>query len=325
MGSDVNRTAGRLGSNGRRSARTLADLDEHPLPIYSRAEVLRRLGATLQARSPIVAAGSSCGLVAKSAEAGGADLIVVYSTGISRLRGLPTTIFGEPNDMSLAMAGEILNVVESIPVICGVEAADPQHTRLSGLLEKVVAAGYSGIINFPTVTLLEPGTRQREAREGLGFGFARELELVRKARAHEVFTMSYVFLPEEAAAMTAAGVDCIVAHVGGTTGGMDGFRASSIDDAIEGVNGMLAAARDEREDVLVLAHGGALDSPAAVEQLYRLTDAQGFVGASSVERIPIEVAVSTAVRNFKQCTPRVVAEASSSPQHPTWEPEEHDE
>ena len=166
-------TAGRLGTNGRRSARTLADLDAHPLPIYSRAEVLRRLGATLQARSPIVAAGSSCGLVAKSAEAGGADLIVVYSTGISRLQGLPTTIFGEPNDMSLAMAGEILNVVESTPVICGVEAADPQHTRLSGLLEKVVAAGYSGIINFPTVTLLEPGTRQREAREGLGFGFAR--------------------------------------------------------------------------------------------------------------------------------------------------------
>jgi predicted TIM-barrel enzyme len=265
----------------------------------------------LQARSPIVAAGSSCGLVAKSAEAGGADLIVVYSTGISRLRGLPTTIFGEPNEMSLAMAGEILNVVESTPVICGVEAADPHYTRLSGLLEKVVSAGYSGIINFPTVTLLEPGTRQREAREGLGFGFARELELVRKARA-------------QAAAMTAAGVDCIVAHVGGTTGGMDGFRASPIDDAIERVNGMLAAARDERHDVLVLAHGGALDTPRAVEQLYRLTDAQGFVGASSVERIPIEVAVSTAVRDFKQCTPRVVGDVSPSPHHPTSEPGEQD-
>lgn len=290
-------------TNGR-SVRSLADLSSVPVPTFSRSEVLARLTATVAAGSPIVAAGSSCGLVAKSAEAGGADLIVVYSTGLSRLQGLPTTIFGNPNEMSLAMADEILNVIEATPLICGVEAADPHYVRLPRLLDAVEQAGYSGVINFPTVALLEPGTRQRESREGLGFGFGREVELMRLARARQLFTMAYVFLPEQAEAMVDAGVDCIVAHVGGTTGGMDGFRAQPIEDAIAGVSEMLDAARSRRDDVLVLAHGGALDTPSAVSRLYEVTDAQGFVGASSVERIPIEEAVSNAVRSFKQAVPR---------------------
>lgn len=285
---------------------SLAYLNWTPQPTFPREEVLRRLEATIAAGSPIVGAGSSCGLVAKSAEAGGADLIIVYSTGISRLRGLPTTIFGSPNQMTLAMAPEILNVIESTPVVCGVEAADPNYVRLSRLLDQVQAAGYSGLINFPTVTLYEPGTTQREQREGLGFGFGRELELVTQARARDLFTMSYVFQPEEAAAMVDAGVDCIVAHVGGTGGGMDGFRVAPMDSAIQRVNGMLEAARARREDVLVLAHGGAFDVPENVAVLYETTAAQGFVGASSVERIPIESAVAEAVRSFKTITPGTV-------------------
>jgi predicted TIM-barrel enzyme len=237
--------------------------------------------------------------VAKAAEAGGADLIVVYSTGISRLRGLPTTIFGNPNQMTLTMADEILNVIERTPLICGIEAADPHYVRLEKLLDRVAAAGYSGVINFPTVTLYEPGSRQRGLRESAGFGFEREVESVRLARDRGLFTMAYVFLPEEAEAMVDAGVDCVVAHVGGTRGGVDGFEVAPMDDALQRVREMHEASWARRKDVFCLAHGGPLDVPENVATLYEETDAQGFVGASSVERIPVENAVAAAVRAFK--------------------------
>lgn len=293
--------------NGDSASGTLATLGRTPPPIFERDEVLDRLARCVASREAIVGAGSSCGLVAKSAEAGGADLIIVYSTGISRLRGLPTTIFGNPNDMTLEMAAEIMNVVERTPVICGVEAADPNYTRLPRLLAKVEDAGYSGVINFPTVTLFEPGSQQRRQRESLDFGFARELELVALARERKLFTMAYVFREEEAAAMVDAGVDCIVAHVGATAGGLEGYGAASLDRALRRVGEILTAARDRRDDVLVLAHGGPFDVPDNVAELYRATAAQGFVGASSVERIPIESAVAGAVRSFKENTIRAAA------------------
>jgi predicted TIM-barrel enzyme len=281
---------------------TLAALSHTPPPIFNRENVLQRLEKSVVNREAIVGAGSSCGLVAKSAEAGGADLIIVYSTGISRLRGLPTTIFGSPNDMTLAMSDEILNVVEDTPVICGVEAADPNYVRLPRLLTKVQEAGYSGVINFPTVTLFEPESSQRRQRESLDFGFGRELELVALARERGLFTMSYVFQEEEAASMVDAGVDCVVAHVGATRGGMEGYDAAPIDRALQRVRDILGAARSRREDVLVLAHGGPFDVPENVAELFRSTAVQGFVGASSVERIPIEAAVAGVVRSFKENT-----------------------
>jgi predicted TIM-barrel enzyme len=296
------------------AATTLAALSRTPPPVFGREDVLRRLGRSVADREPIVGAGSSCGLVAKAAEAGGADLIIVYSTGISRLRGLPTTVFGNPNDMTLTMADEILNVVEDTPVICGVEAADPNYVRLPRLLAKVEEAGYSGIINFPTVTLFEPGSSQREQRESLDFGFGRELELVALARERGLFTMSYVFQEQEAASMVDAGVDCIVVHVGATRGGMEGYGAAPIDRALQRVRDVMGAARSRREDVLVLAHGGPFDVPENVAELYRSTAAQGFVGASSIERIPIEEAVAGVVRSFKANTTQAlgVEEASST-------------
>jgi predicted TIM-barrel enzyme len=293
------------------SAGTLAALSRTPPPVFDRDEVLRRLARCVEDREAIVGAGSSCGLVAKSAEAGGADLIIVYSTGISRLRGLPTTIFGSPNDMTLEMSEEILNVVEDTPVICGVEAADPNYVRLPRLLDKVEAAGYSGVINFPTVTLFEPGSQQRRQRESLDFGFARELELVSLAREWNLFTMAYVFQEEEAASMVDAGVDCIVAHVGATRGGMEGYGSAPLDLALQRVTDLFEAARSRREDVLVLAHGGPFDVPENVAELYRATVAQGFVGASSIERIPIETAVAGAVRSFKESTVRTADTAGA--------------
>lgn len=278
----------------------LADYSSTPEPIFTRGQVLAKIQGTIAANKPIVAAGSSCGLVAKSAEAGGADLIMVYSTGVSRLLGLPTTIFGDTNNATLAMASEILNVVLDTPVVCGVEAADPRWVRLPKLVASVKAAGFSGVINFPTTTLFEPGTLQRHEKDGTGFGFARELEFVKLAREQELFTMSYVFTPDEATAMAAAGVDCVVAHVGGTSGGAAGFRnVMSVDVAVVTTTKILEAARAVNPEIVVLGHGGPFDTPANVQILYDRTRVQGFVGASSVERIPIETAVADAVRSFK--------------------------
>jgi predicted TIM-barrel enzyme len=281
----------------------LSDHWRTPEPIFTRDAILARLRKTIADQKPVVAAGSSCGLVAKSAEVGGADLIVVYSTGLSRLLGLPTTIFGDTNNATLAMAEQILNVVIDTPVICGVEAADPRWMRLAKLVDRVKDAGYSGVINFPTVTLFEAGSLQRREKDGTGFGFNRELDLMGLARERDLFTMCYVFTPEEAEQMAKAGVDCVVAHVGGTSGGFDGFHnVAPVDVALTKTDEMIDAARKVNPEVIVLGHGGPFDTPENVQVLYERSKAQGFVGASSVERIPIEAAVSEAVRSFKSAT-----------------------
>lgn len=279
----------------------LSDLSLAPILRFERSEILDRLRATVRDKSPIVAAGSSCGLVAKSAEAGGADLIVVYSTGITRLKGLPTTVeHGCANATTLGMAAEILNVVARTPVICGVEAIDPKYARLGVLLDQVQDAGYSGIINFPTVTDYEPGTRYRRQRDSVGFGFRRELDLISLARQRGLFTMAYVFTVDEAEQMARAGVDVLVPHVGGTSGGVDGFEGvHDFDTAVDLVNAMSEAAWAVDSDIISLAHGGPFDLPENVRPLYGRSRVQGFVGASSIERIPIEQGVANVVRDFK--------------------------
>lgn len=278
----------------------LSDLMDTPLPVFTREEVLGRLRATIAEGRPVVGAGSSTGIVAKSAEAGGADLVIVYSTGLSRVRGLPTTVeHGSSNRVTLEMADEILNVIADTPVIGGVEAIDPKFVRIAGLLDRFQAAGYSGIINFPTITDYEPGTRRRMQRESVGFGFRRETRMVELARERELFSMSYVFDLDETRQMVDAGVDVLVAHVGATSGGLDGFSTHDIERATDLVNEMIAEAWSRNPDVICLAHGGPFDTAENVNPLYERSRVQGFVGASSVERIPIEVAVADAVRSFK--------------------------
>lgn len=278
----------------------ISDLMDTPLPTFNRTEILARLRRTIDAGLPIIAAGSSCGLVAKSAEAGGADLLVVYSTGLSRMRGLPTTVeHGSANQTTLGMAHEILNVVADTPVICGLEAIDPKFVRLAPLLDQVQQVGYSGVINFPTITDYEPGSRRRMQRESVGFGFRRETRMVELAREREMFTMSYVFDVDETRQMVESGVDVVVAHVGATSGGLDGFSTHNIDRATDLVNEMLEEARSINPEVLVLAHGGPFDVAENVNPLYQRSKVQGFVGASSIERIPIEIGVADAVRAFK--------------------------
>ncbi|WP_245478030.1 MULTISPECIES: phosphoenolpyruvate hydrolase family protein [Bradyrhizobium] len=249
-------------------------------------------------RRAVLAAGSSCGLVAKCAVLGGADMLVVYSTGLSRLMGLPTSRIGDSNARTLELAAEIRNVVSSIPVIGGVEAWDPVRLDLDALLDKFWAAGFSGVINYPTISTM--GDKWRDRRGRVGLGFEREVEMIASARKKNIFSLAYVANPDDAKAMASAGADCIIPHVGATRGGLVGHEEGrSVKDAINRINDINAAARSGRSDVVLLCHGGAIAEPADTAEVYRSTQCVGFVGASSIERIPIERAVKAAAEEFK--------------------------
>ncbi|MFI7067627.1 phosphoenolpyruvate hydrolase family protein [Kribbella sp. NPDC050124] len=281
---------------------------------FMRAEILDALATTISRRVPVLAAGSSCGLVAKCAAQAGADLIVVYSTGRSRLMGLPTSRIGDSNASTLEMAEEITNVVTSVPVIGGIEAWDPTRLDLERLLDLFEAAGFSGVINYPTISTM--GRLWRDRRERVGLGFTREVELIELARGRNLFTLSYVATPEDAERMAQAGVDCLVPHVGATAGGLVGHETNETRESqIDELERMISAASGVRDDLIFLAHGGTLAEPADLDAVYARTRCVGFVGASSIERIPIERAVMDVVTQFKAAPPRWAQETE-----PPWVP-----
>lgn len=266
--------------------------------MFDRAEILAAIAEQTGKGSPILAAGSSCGLVAKCAALGGADMLVVYSTGLSRLMGLPTSRIGDSNARTIEMAAEIRNVVSTVPVIGGVEAWDPVRLDLDRLLDQFWAAGYSGVINYPTISTM--GDKWRDRRGRVGLGFEREVEMIALARKKGIFSMAYVASPQDAAAMAEAGADCIVPHVGATRGGLVGHEEGQpLQEAIARINGINEAASAVRSDVILLAHGGAVAEPEDTAEVYRRTGCVGFVGASSIERIPIERAVQAVAKAFK--------------------------
>lgn len=259
--------------------------------------ILGALRQRIESGGAVLAAGCSAGIIARAAEDAEADLIVVYSTGRSRLMGLPTWRMGDSNAETLEMAAEILNVVERTPVVGGVEANDPTRRDLSRLVADYQAAEYSGIINFPTLTNMPD---QRRRAEMVGYGFEREAELIRLASAAGLFTMAYVASVDDAVAMAGAGADCVVTHSGPTKGGSLGYRDDRrIDEISVEAERMLAAAISVKPDIIPLLHGGGLATPEDVREALSLTSAVGFVGASSIERIPIERAVQDAVRSFR--------------------------
>jgi len=273
---------------------------------FTRTSILQRLRKSIAEGRPILGAGSSVGIVAKSAEAGGADLIIVYSTGRSRIWGLPTTQIGHSNPLTLEMFREIANVVDDTPIIGGAEAVDPTYRRLPALVKDFRETGFDGLINFPTV-----GNRPdfSISRSHVGQGFDREVEMVKLAREQDYLTMTYVWNPEQARMMAAAGVDIQVPHVGWTVGGLSGAgdSAMSLELGCENVQKMIDATWKENPDVICLAHGGPLATPDDTKVLYETTDAQGFVGASSLERIPIEQGIMAAAKGFKDQTLRASA------------------
>jgi predicted TIM-barrel enzyme len=270
---------------------------------FSRTTILDRLHAEIAAQRSVLVVGAGNGLSARCAESGGADLIVVYSSGFFRVNGLPSLVGGMPvgdaNEIMLRLGREsIVPKRRRVPVIAGVYAVDPTR-QIADVLDAAEDIGYSGVINFPTVGRHE-GSDRREL-EAAGYGFAREVEMVAMARARELFSLAYVYTAPEAKLMAQAGVDVIVGHLGLTSGGDVGSRyAGALADSVGALNLMFDAARAGREDVLLLSHGGPISSAEDAEYVNLRTKAAGFVAASSFERIPIELALTKACEDFKR-------------------------
>lgn len=272
---------------------------------HTRDEVEVRLRATIAAGSPIVVAGAGNGLSAKCAELGGIDLIAVYNSGKFRMDGLPSIAglmpYGNANEIVLELGeNHVLPAVKQTPVIAGVCGTDPTR-NMRRFLEQLVAVGFSGVINFPTVCRFDGGIRRDF--ESVGLGFAREVEMIAQARDVGLYTTCYIRTAEEGRQMAQAGVDVIVPHVGLTSGGSIGATAAmSLDEAASATQAMIDAARAVKPDVIALAHGGPMEGPQDVAYVLARTTAQGFVGASSIERLPVESAIVGTVRAFKALT-----------------------
>jgi len=198
------------------------------------------------------------------------------------------------------MFEEIQDVVKDTPIIAGVEATEPPAGRnLAALVKKFIDIRYSGIENFPTIGFFSPRSEFRREKEAEGLGFSREVEMIRIAHKMDIFTMAYAFYPSDAIAMAKAGVDCLVPHVGGTTGGIAGYDAIPHKDAAARIQKMIEAAKKVNPDIICLGHGGPFATPKDTRYLYEHTDAVGFEGASAIERIPIERAIKLVVLEFK--------------------------
>ena len=267
-----------------------------------RQEIVRRLRAQTAAGTPVVGCGAGTGISAKLAEAGGADLIIIYNSGRYRMAGRGSLAgmmpYGDANAIVVEMAAEVLPVVKDTPVLAGVCGTDP-FRLLPVFLRQLKEIGFSGIQNFPTVGLIDGEFRIN--LEATGMGYDKEIEAIRLAHEIDLFTSPYVFDEEQAEAMARAGADQLVAHVGLTTSGSIGAAlAMTLDQAIERALAIAAAGRGVREDLLVICHGGPFDEPETVtEALARMPGIDGFFGASSIERLPTERAITGQVRGFK--------------------------
>ena len=269
-------------------------------------EARTRLRATLGAGGVIIGAGAGTGLSAKCAEAGGADLIIIYNSGRYRMAGRGSLAglmpYGDANAIVMDMGREVLPIVRDTPVLAGVCGTDP-FRLMSRFLREVRDAGFAGVQNFPTVGLID-GTFRANLEE-TGMGYRLEVEMIREAAALGLLTSPYVFDPESAEAMTRAGAEVLVPHMGLTTKGTIGAQtAKTLDECVELVQAMRDAAVSVNPDVIVLCHGGPLAEPEDARYvLERTTGVGGFFGASSMERLPTEVAMTENMRRFKALAP----------------------
>ena len=280
-----------------------------------REEILKRLHEQGAADRPIVGCGAGTGISAKMAEAGGADLIIIYNSGRYRMAGRGSLAgllsYGDANGIVVEMAAEVLPVATRTPVLAGINGTDP-FRLMPVFLKQLKDIGFSGVQNFPTVGLID-GTF-RANLEATGMGYGKEIEAIGIAHGLDLYTSPYVFTPDDARAMVEQGADQIVAHVGLTTAGTIGAGvALSLDDAIDRVMAICEAGRSVRSDVIVLCHGGPFDEPDKVgEALARMPGVDGFFGASSIERLPTERAIRGQVEEFKElklAPPRVLVGA----------------
>ncbi|MGV1759637.1 phosphoenolpyruvate hydrolase family protein [Rhizobium sp. A22-96] len=269
---------------------------------FKRSQLLDKFRQQINAKIPIIGGGAGTGLSAKCEEAGGIDLIVIYNSGRYRMAGRGSLAgllaYGNANEIVLDMAREVLPVVKHTPVLAGVNGTDP-FCNFDHFLDQLKELGFAGIQNFPTVGLIDG--RFRANLEETGMGYALEVELVKLARSRDLLTTPYVFTAEDARAMTEAGADIIVAHMGLTTGGAIGAdTALTLEACVEEVNAIAAAARSVNPDIIVLCHGGPIAEPEDARYiLQRCPGCHGFYGASSMERLPVEKALVAQTQAFK--------------------------
>ncbi len=272
--------------------------------MQSRHQIIEKLQHKVKNKEPIIGGGAGIGLSAKCEEAGGIDLIVLYNSGRYRMAGRGSLAglmpYGDANAIVMEMANEVLPIVSNTPVLAGVCATDP-FRKMDSFLNEVKQAGFAGVQNFPTVGLIDGVFRAN--LEETGMSYALEVDMIASAVVKDLLTTPYVFSTEDATAMANAGADIIVVHLGLTTGGSIGAQtAITLDKAVEIVDDCAKAARAEKEDVIILVHGGPVSMPADAQFILKnAADCQGFYGASSMERLPTEIALTEQTRQFKNC------------------------
>jgi predicted TIM-barrel enzyme len=272
---------------------------------FTREQCLQRLRAQITAGKPIIGGGAGTGISAKCAEAGGIDLIIIYNSGRFRMAGRGSLSgmmpYGDANQIVLDMAREVLPIVQHTPVLAGVCGTDPFRI-MKRFLQEIQAVGFSGVQNFPTVGLIDGTFRQ--GLEETDMGFELEVEMIREARALNLLTCPYVFTEDEARAMAQAGADVLIPHMGLTTKGSIGARsAMTLEQAAQRVQVLHDAAKAINPNVIVLCHGGPISEPEDAQYILQHTKGiAGFFGASSIERLPTERAITACVQRFKSLT-----------------------
>ena len=269
---------------------------------FTRAEILTRLRTKINNNQPIIMGGAGIGLIAKVADRAGIDAILAYNTGPFRMDGHGSfagyLAYGDSNAITLELGSKLLPVVKNTPVIAGIGAADP-YRDIRRLMTEMIDMGFSGIINVPTTGLY--GGEMREHIDHTGLGYPAEIDLIRMCKERDIFSCAYVFNPEESRKMAEAGADVVAVHVNYTTGGMVAAKedvAPDLDEACRQTDHMCAAARDVNPDVILLSHGGPFNNPESVQYSFDHTTVHGYMGASSIERIPVEIAITQVVKDF---------------------------
>ncbi|CAG9426861.1 phosphoenolpyruvate hydrolase family protein [Providencia sp. PROV188] len=272
---------------------------------HNREDLLKNFREMIARGEPIIGGGAGTGLSAKCEEAGGIDLIVIYNSGRYRMAGRGSLAgllaYGNANEIVMDMAKEVLPVVKHTPVLAGVNGTDP-FCQFDKFLDDIKATGFAGVQNFPTVGLIDGNFRANLEETGMGYGL--EVDMIRMAHEKGLLTTPYVFSREDAIAMAQAGADIIVPHMGLTTGGNIGAEtAVTLADCVELINDWAKAAKSVRDDVIILCHGGPIATPEDAEYiLAHCPDCHGFYGASSMERLPTEVALKETTQQFKSIT-----------------------
>lgn len=272
------------------------------MPRIDRSEILERLNRQIADGIPVVGGGAGTGISAKSEEAGGIDLIILYNSGRYRMAGRASSAgllaYGNANEIVKEMALEVLPVCKTTPVIAGVNGTDP-FVIMPKFLRELKDLGFSGVQNFPTVGIID-GTF-RTSLEETGINYASEVDMVRQARELDLLTTPYVFDPDQATDMAKAGADIIVPHMGVTTGGTIGATTSkTLEDSVRLIDECAEAARKIRKEIIIIAHGGPIATPDDVAFVLKHSEhCNGFYGASSVERLPVETAIKSNIEAFK--------------------------